>query len=92
MSESLLFILPNIGCWQTVVPLDIFADLFPVVTNDENQFGEIGKFKKRFEEVVEDGTPRDMDQRLRRSESVGAESCAAACGRDNDFHSDSFLG
>ena len=69
----------------------MFADLFPVVTNDENQFGEIGKFKEWFEEVVEDGTPCDMYERLRGSDSVGSESCAAPCGRDNDFHQGSFL-
>ena len=71
---------------------DIFVDLFPVVANDENQFGEIGKLKERFEEVVEDGMSRNMDERLRGGEGVRSEACAAACGRDNDFHSDSFLG
>ena len=91
MSESFLFILPNIGCGQIVVPINIFADLFPIVPNDENQFREIGKFKKRFEEIVEDGTPRDMYERFRGSESVGSEARAAACGRDNNFHQGSFL-
>ena len=71
---------------------DIFVDLFPVVANDENQFGEIGKLKERFKEVVEDGMSRNMYERLRGGEGVGSEACAAACGRDNDFHSDSFLG
>ena len=74
-----------------VVSFDIFADLLSVVANDENQFGEIGKSKERFEEVVEDGTPCDMYERLRGSDSVGPESCAAPCGRDNDFHQGSFL-
>ena len=39
---------------------DIFVDLLPIVANDKDQFGEIGKFNERFEEIVEDGTPRDM--------------------------------
>ena len=60
MSESLLFVLPEIRRREIVVPFDIFADLFPVIADDENQFGEIGKIKERFEEIVEDGTPRDM--------------------------------
>ena len=71
--------------------INIFADLFPIVPNDENQFGEIGKFKKRFEEIVKDGTPRDMYECFRGSESVGPEACTAACGRDNNFHQGSFL-
>ena len=70
---------------------DIFADLSPFVANDENQFGEIGKCKERFKEVVEDGTPRDMYECLRRSEGVRSESGATPRGRDNDFHQDSFL-
>ena len=45
---------------EIVVPIDIFADLFPVVPNDENQFGEIRNFIKRFEEIVKDGTSRNM--------------------------------
>ena len=92
VSESLWFILPEIRCREIVVPFDIFADLPPVVANDENQFGEVGQFKEWFEEMVKDGTPCDMYQCLRGSESVGSESVAAAGGRDNDFHSESFLG
>lgn len=91
MSESLWFILPNTGYGQIVVSINIFADLPPVIANDDNQFGEIGKSKERFEEVVKDGTPGDMYQCLRGSESVGSESGAAAGGRDNDLHPDSFL-
>ena len=70
---------------------DIFVDLFPIVANDENQFGEIGKFKEWFEEIVEDRVSCDMYQCLRGGESVGSEPCAAPCGGDNDFHQDSFL-
>ena len=91
MSESLWFILPEIGCGQIIVPLDIFADLFPVISNNENQFGEVREFGKWFEEIVKDGTSCDMYERLRGGESVGSESGAAARGRDNDFHQDSFL-
>ena len=69
----------------------IFADLFPLVADDEDQFGEIGKFEERFEEVVEDGTARDMEERLRGRERVGSESPATPCGRDNDFHQGAFL-
>ena len=70
---------------------DIFADLFPVVADDENQFRDVGQFKERFEEVVEDGTPGDMYERLRGGEGVRSEACAAPCGGNNDFHSESFL-
>ena len=44
---------------EIVVPIDIFADLFPVVPNDENQFGEVRDFNERFEKIVEDRTPGD---------------------------------
>ena len=91
MSKSLWFILPEIRCREIVVPLDIFADLLPMISNDKNYLGEVREVNERFEEIVEDGTSRDLYQRLRGSESVGSESCAAAGGRDNDLHPDSFL-
>ena len=60
MSKSLRGTLPEIGCGQIVVSLDIFADLPPVIANDENQFGEVRDFKERFKEIVKDGMSRDM--------------------------------
>lgn len=89
MSKSLRIILPEMGCGKIVVRFDMFTNLFSIIANDENQFGEIGKFKERFEEIVEDGTSRDMQQRLRGGEGVRSEACAAARGGDNDFHWDS---
>lgn len=91
MSKSLRLILPDIGCRQIVVPIDIFGDLLPLVANDKNYLREVGKFNERFKEIVEDGTPRDMYERLRGGERVGSESPATPRGRDNDFHQDSFL-
>ena len=44
---------------KIIVPIDIFADLRPVVANDENQPGEIRNFGEGFEKIVEDRTPCD---------------------------------
>ena len=90
MAKSLRFILPDVGCGQVVVPINIFSDLFPFVANDKNYFRQVGKFNERFEEIVEDGTPRDMYQCFREGERVRSESSAAPSGGDNNFHQGSF--
>ena len=91
MSKPLRIVLPEISCRKIVVPFDMVADLFPIVANDENQLGEVRDFDEWFEEVVEDGTPRNMYERLRSRKGVGSQSRAAAGGRDNGFHWNCFL-
>ena len=86
MSKSLRVVLPEIRCWKIVVLFDVFADLLPVVANDENQFRKVRNFGERFKNVVEDRPSRNMYERLRGGKGVGSESGAAARGRDNDFH------